>query len=135
MAKCGFVCYNDEPLDIKAVWSSFELGGLKDLQGSRIDDFAFIVSKWEKDFNVLILKTEIQELKEKFKHVIPWTKHYKVRFIRRFELLGVPLECWTDETIKKIGSVIGEVKDICYKHHNFSSVEIVILMECTNPML
>lgn len=52
---------------------------------------------------------------------------------RRFELIGVPLQCLNDGTIKRIGSVLGDMVDICYKQHDFLSVEITVKMELTNP--
>lgn len=49
-----------------------------------------------------------------------------MKIVRRFELIGVPLQCWNDETIRNIRGTIGEVEDICYKKYNFSFVEIVV---------
>lgn len=93
-----------------------------------MDDYSVIVSKLVGDTNVALNATEISDLKTHFKTVIPWTAQYKVRFLRKFELLGVSLLCWTDATIKTIGETLGKVVEICYKDQNFSSVEISVIM-------
>lgn len=97
--KGALICYNDEPMSVKLMEKVFEKETLKNIQGSKLDDFTFVVSKVVDNLNVHLAEEELMVLQSHFKHVIPLSLNYKVRFLRRFELLGIPLNCWTDDVL------------------------------------
>lgn len=70
---------------------------------------------------------------ENFKSLSSWTLDFKIRILRNFEFLGIPLLFRTGETIKSIGGVFGEVYDVSYKDNDFSKVEVNVVMNDNSP--
>lgn len=60
--------------------------------------------------------------------MVPWRKTIKHTFIRRFEILGLPLHLVNELTIHKIGSCIGEVVEVHHVRYNFESAEVSVIL-------
>lgn len=100
---------------------------------TNFDAYTLIVSKFQDHESIPLTDVEIRELRNKFQYVRPWNNFIKQRVYCKFELVGIPLQCWNDETIKEIGGLLGEVEEICYKRKAFLSVEVLVKTELNNP--
>lgn len=67
-------------------------------------------------------------IRQCFKEVIPWSKDIKQVIIKRFEIVGIPLQLWNDLTIHKIGSTLGEVKEIHDNSYTFDVAEVTVIV-------
>lgn len=68
-----------------------------------MDDLSIIVSKKVEGQCYKISEQEEDKLKDNFEYVALWNKEYCLRFNRRFEILGLPLQFCEDGFIRKIG--------------------------------
>lgn len=83
--------------------------GLGELVISRFDAISYIISKTEFQKNSPFEKVTMEKLQRCFKKLVPWSKDVKQVFTRRFEIIGIPIHLWSDETIKQIGGRVGKV--------------------------
>lgn len=125
----AMVCSQDNVIETQFITTTFEEEDLKNVVGSKLDDFSVIVSKISDGRNSKLRNEEITALKKKITNVFPCTAQYKHKLIQRFELIGIPLMCWNEDTIRSIGAELGEVLEIYFKDSNFSSVEILVKVE------
>lgn len=56
------------------------------------DDYSVVVSKFHQGINHNMLENKIKKLQGCFDMVSPWHKEFFLKFIRRYELIGVPLQ-------------------------------------------
>lgn len=109
----GFICGEEHQLEFPHALEKIREVGLTDFSVKKLDDFSIVVHKISRWICVLI------------------AQEYNLRFIRRFELIGVPFHLWSEENIKKIGSKLGIVLEVHFKPHNFTSVEVKFTTEST----
>lgn len=56
-----------------------------------------------------------------------------MKFVRNFELVGIPIHLSTQAYFRKLTSTIGIVRNIHFKKHSFVAVEVEVTMETNNP--
>lgn len=103
--------------------------GLHDLYLYKLDDYSVVVYKE----NGHIEEVEEALLRGTFNFTAAWHRDYCLRFIRSFELLGIPIHFCTEENIRRLSGSLGIVNEVHLKKYSFASVEVKVTMESTNP--
>lgn len=107
---------------------------IKGLGMSRFDSLACVVSKFHGAQNTKIDEEALEKLKGYIQKVIPWSRDVRPASLTRFKIVGIPLHLWNDLTIEKIGSTIGEVKEIHTLKQCFYSAEVSIIFDDTRTL-
>lgn len=104
--------------------------GFDGLSLNKLDDFSILVQKFIEGKKCSLNDDKRQKSRQ---YVAPWHKEYCLKFIRWYELIGIPLQFWSENNIKKIGSALGIVSIIHFKENNYTLVKVCVTVERNSP--
>lgn len=127
--KNAYICYMKEGKNLAQTTLEMEELQIEGLGMSKFDSISCIVCKLQGLDNMALDNFALEKLKGCFQSIIPWSREIKPVIIRSFEITGIPLHLWSDQTISKIGSTISEVKEIHNLKQRFDSAEVSISLD------